>query len=216
VTVTASPRTGFEFLEWVGAFQGLTNPATVTSTGPLHSDAVFAVTFSTESNPSNVGLAGGVSHTLTLSVENANLPVQWGLFSGTLPPVMNLDAAGSIQGTPLVRGEFFMTLRVMDAIGLQAFLPLALLVEDPEIPVNALASAFLLVGPPLDANMRTFLDNEGNRNSAYDLGDLRAYVLRNPGLQAFGQFESSVEILVPMGNIRTPLAGGDLKREERP
>ncbi len=104
----------------------------------------------------------------------------------------------------------------MDAIGLQAFLPLTLVVGDPDIPLDALASAFLLSGPPLNANTRTYLDNEGNRNNAYDLGDFRAYVLRNPDLRAFGEVETLVEILVPMGDMKRPPPGGGVRREERP
>ncbi len=216
VTVTASPRTGFEFLEWSGAFHGLSNPAPFTPTGPAQSEAVFGVTFTAESNPSTVELAAGIQHSLTLSVENANLPVNWSVASGTFPPSMNLNPTGSIQGTPLVRGDFPMTLRAVDAIGLQAFLPLNLVVDDPEIPVDALASAFLLTGPFLNANTRIYLDNEGNNNNAYDLGDFRAYVLRNPDLPSFGQLETLVEILVPMGDMKNPPSGGGLKRKERP
>jgi len=217
VTVFASPRTGFEFLEWVGAFQGLPNPAPFAPTGPVQSEAVFSVTFSTESNSSSVELVGGFHHNLILSVENANLPVLWSVFSGTLPPSVNLNPTGFIQGTPLERGEFPMTLRAVDAIGLQALLPLTLVVDDPELPVDALASAFLLTGPSLNANTRIYLDNEGNNNNAYDLGDFRAYVLRNPGLPSFGQLESLVEILVPMGDMKAPPpSGGEVKREERP
>jgi hypothetical protein len=164
-----------------------------------------------------VELVGGFHHNLILSVENANLPVLWSVFSGTLPPLVNLNPTGFIQGTPLERGEFPMTLRAVDAIGLQALLPLSLVVDDPELPVDALASAFLLTGPFLNANTRIYLDHEGNNNNAYDLGDFRAYVLRNPGLPSFGQLESLVEILVPMGDMKAPPpSGGEVKREERP
>ncbi|MCJ7626891.1 MAG: hypothetical protein MUO50_00760, partial [Longimicrobiales bacterium] len=216
LTVSAVPRTGFEFLEWAGAFHGLPNPASVLPTAPVQTDAVFGVTFSAESNPSRVDLEGGVQHSLTLSVENANLPVDWSLFSGTLPPSMSLSTHGSIQGTPLEGGDFPMTLRALDAIGLQAFLPLTLVVGDPDIPMDALASAFLLSGPPLNANTRSYLDNKGNRNNAYDLGDFRAYVLRNPDLRASGEVETLVEILVPMGDMKRPPPGGGVRREERP
>ncbi len=85
VTVSAVPRTGFEFLEWAGAFHGLPNPASVLPVAPVRTDAVFGVTFSAVSNPSKVDLEGGVQHSLTLSVENANLPVDWSLFSGSSP-----------------------------------------------------------------------------------------------------------------------------------
>jgi hypothetical protein len=215
VTVTAMPRTGFEFLEWAGAFEGAPNPASYTATGPVEADAVFGVTFSAASNPSKVDLQGGFPHTLTLTVANANPVVYWELLSGVLPEVLILNGTGAIQGTPLERGEFPLTLRAVDGIGLQAYLPLTLNVRDPEIPVGALGSAFLLTGPPLNATTRLYLDNEGNKNNAYDLGDFRAYVLRNPGVNSYQEHESHIEITVPLGDMRNPPSGGDVRKEDR-
>ena len=183
VLVTASARTGFEFLDWTGGLAGFGNPASLTPTEPVTSEAVFGVTFSAQSNPPTVDLEGGLQHSLTLSVENANAPVTWSLISGAFPQQMTLASDGTIMGTPLVAGEFPLTLRAVDAIGLQAFLPLTLSVGDPDLAVDALASAFLHSGPLLSAKTREYLDNEGNQNNFYDLGDLRAFVLRNPNLQ---------------------------------
>jgi len=213
VLVTATARTGFEFLDWSGGFEGLTNPATVVASGPVQAEALFSVTFTTESNPSTVEMAGGIQHNLTLSVENANPPVSWSLIAGAFPDQVTLEGYGAIVGAPLVEGEFPLTLHAADAIGLQAFLPLTLVVSDPQLPVDALGSAFLLSGPFLDANTRIYLDNEGNQNNAYDLGDFRAYVLRNPNLEAFGPTESKVERVVPMGDLRTHPPGGEVKKE---
>ena len=208
VTVTATPRTGFQFLQWAGAFHGLPNPAGITATEPMESDAVFDVIFSVAGNPSTVEVSGGIHHDLLLSVANANLPVRWSLVSGVLPPMMTVDEGGSLFGTPLQRGDFSLTLRVIDAIGLQGFLPLTVVVDDPEIPASALASDFLLSGPPLAPDTKTYLDNEGNNNNSFDLGDLRAYVLRNPDIGSFVKLESKVEIVVPMGDLKRPPTGG--------
>ena len=216
VTVTATPRTGFEFLEWAGAFYGSPNPASYTATGPVETDAAFGVIFSAEKNPSSVTLQGGFQHTVTLTVDNANPVVYWELFSGVLPQAMILNGTGAVQGTPLKGGEFPLTLRAVDGIGLQAYLPLTLYVNDPEIPVDQLSSAFLLTGPVLNANTRLYLDNEGNDNNAYDLGDFRAYVLRNPGVHSFLEPEAHVRITVPMGDMKNPPPGGDQRREDRP
>jgi len=216
VTVTASPRTGFQFLEWTAGMAGLPNPASLTPTGPVESDARFDIIFSAESNPSTVTVQGGIPHTLTLTVENANLPVLWTLSSGSLPSEMLLAGTGSISGTPLERGDFPLTLRALDAIGLQAFLPMNLVVEDPEAPAEALASAFLLKGPPLSADIRVYLDRAGNNNDAYDLGDFRAYVLRNPGLASYQSVEPFVEIVVPLGSLGKTSVPGEAKREEMP
>jgi hypothetical protein len=216
VTVTATPRTGFQFREWIGAFQGLPNPTDFTPVGPAQTEAAFDVTFSAESNPSTVELAGGILHDVVLVAENGNYPVHWSVFSGTLPEQMSLNASGVIQGTPLVRGEFPMTLRAVDGIGLQAFHPLTLVVADPELPVEALASQFLLQGPPLNATTRKYLDNEGNQNNTFDLGDLRAYVLRNPNIETYTQPEARVEVVVPMGDLRRSPPDGEVRREDMP
>jgi M6 family metalloprotease-like protein len=216
VLVTATPRTGFQFLQWVGDLAGNANPASITPTGPVTTDAMFGVTFSAQSNPPAIDLLGGLGHTVSLTVENANAPVAWTLISGTLPEQMTLNPSGTIFGTPLRGGEFPMTLRVRDAIGLETFLPLTLVVGDPALPVDALASAFLHSGPFLDADTRKYLDNEGNQNNAYDLGDLRAYVLRNPGLQGMSDLSAVIQMTVPMGDIKNPPGGGTIRREDRP
>ncbi|NNM05247.1 MAG: M6 family metalloprotease domain-containing protein [Gemmatimonadetes bacterium] len=216
VTVMATPRTGFLFQEWAGAFVGLPNPAAVTVSEPVQADAVFEVIFSVAANPTVVELDGGINHNVHLTVENANPPVQWSLVSGALPPMMELLPNGSIFGAPTALGEYPVTIRVIDDIGLQGFLSLTLDVDDPEIPSDALASDFLLTGPALDPGTKVFLDNEGNRNSVYDLGDLRAYVLRNPGVGSFNQLESLLEIVVPVGDLKDSKSGtqggGEVKR----
>ncbi len=216
VTVTATPRTGFEFLEWNGDFAGLPNPASITATGPAESTAVFDVTFSVSGNPTTIEFFGGIEQTLTLLVENANLPVSWSLLAGDLPPHLIVGESGSIWGTPLVRGEFVLTLRVIDAIGLQGFLPFTLTVVDPEIPVSALASEFLLTGPPLAPTTKIYLDNEGNQNSSFDLGDIRAYVLRNPNVSSYGAMEPNIEKVIRVGPLTRSPPGGEVKREESP
>ena len=93
-----------------------------------------------------------------------------------------------------------------DAIGLQAVLPVTFIVDDPEISLDALASAFLLTGPTLDPYVRTYLDNVGNDNNIYDLGDFRAYVLRNPDFQAYIGPEAEVEGVVPLQHVGGPTA----------
>jgi M6 family metalloprotease-like protein len=212
--VTASPRTGFQFEEWVGALAGHPNPATVEATAPIQAEAVFGLTFSVATNPPEVQVGGGMSHVITLQVDNANQPVAWSLVTGSLPEGLHLVPDGSITGAPVRLGDFPVTLRVRDAIGLQADLSLALVVTDPEIPVETLASPFLLTGGVLAPELRTFLDNEGNRNGIYDLGDFRAFVLRNPEHQVLGEAPLVVEVLVRLGDLRTLGSGGERPRKE--
>ena len=208
VVVTASAQTGFDFQEWVGALAGQANPAVVVASAPLQAEAVFGLTFSVAPNPSTFRIGGGVGHSITLQVDNANQPVAWSLVSGSLPQGMTLVQAGSITGAPLRRGSHSFTLRVRDAIGLEAFLSLALDVTDPDLPVEVLASPFLLTGGVLSTELRTFMDNEGNGNGIYDLGDFRAFVLRNPDLPVSGEAPSMVEIMVPFGDLRVLSSGG--------
>jgi len=100
------------------------------------------------------------------------------------------------------RGTFPLSFHVRDAIGLQADLSLDLVVVDPEISIERLASPFLLSGATLDSFQRSYLDGEGNRNGAYDLGDFRAFFLRNPGLPITGDLKEVIEMLVPVGDMR--------------
>jgi hypothetical protein len=215
VTMTAMPRTGFAFEEWTGPLAGFPNPATYTPSGPVEADAVFSVTFSAEGNPGIVSMIGGFQHSLTLTVENANPPVTWGILSGVLPQNVTLSPSGILSGTPLSRGDYPLTLRALDAIGLQAYLPISVAVDDPEIPWSALASVFVNSGPALNADTRVYLDNEGNDNDAYDLGDLRAYVLRNPGLASYEDLRERVEGVVSVGAVEGREPVNPTRREER-
>ncbi|MGD8286983.1 MAG: hypothetical protein PVI31_00005, partial [Gemmatimonadota bacterium] len=55
--------------------------------------------------------------------------------------------------------------------------------------ISRLGDAFFLGTEPLDSIQETFLDRQGNANDLYDLGDLRAWVLANPGLPLGAQLQ---------------------------
>jgi len=201
VVVTAQPRTGFGFREWAGVLAGQPNPATLTLGAPRDAGARFDLTFTTAANPSTMEIEAATSYFLALQVDNANTPVTWSLAAGELPEGMFLDPAGRISGAALERGEFPVSFHVVDAIGLEGDASLELVVTDPLISVERLASPFLLTGPALDFNQKTFLDRSGNANNGYDLGDFRAFYLRNPNLPASGDAQDIIELLVPMGDL---------------
>jgi hypothetical protein len=201
VTLQARPRTGFDFLEWTGLLAGEPNPTTVIADQPMQAGALFELTFSAASNPPTLQIGAATTHFLTLVVDNANPPVTWTLTSGSLPEGMTLDAIGGIVGAAMERGDFPLTFHVQDGIGLEADLSMDLVVVDPEISVERLASPFLLSGGTLQFMEKTYLDREGNRNGAYDLGDFRAYFLRNPGLPATEEGREVIQLLVPMGDL---------------
>jgi hypothetical protein len=202
VVLLAEPRTGFGFLEWTGLLEGRSNPTTWMAESPLQAGALFELTFSAASNPTSQEIPAATTNLLTLSVENANPPVTWTLLSGPLPRGMDLDPIGRITGAAMERGTFPLSFHVRDAIGLEADLSLALVVVDPEISIERLASPFLLSGAALDSFQRSYLDGEGNRNGAYDLGDFRAFFLRNPDLPMTGDLREVIEMLVPVGDMR--------------
>jgi hypothetical protein len=203
VVLMAQPRTGFGFLEWTGILAGHPNPTTVTADTPMHAGALFDLTFSTVSNPPSVEIGAATTHFLALEVQNANPPVTWVLTAGTLPQGMRLDPIGRISGAPMELGTFPLSFRVRDAIGLEAGLSLDLVVVDPVISIERLASPFLLTGAPLDFNEKTYLDREGNRNGVYDLGDFRAFFLRNPDVPMSGDIREIFDLIVPMGDMRS-------------
>ncbi len=219
VLITAAPRTGFSFLEWTGALAGRPNPATLTASSPLSAGATFGLTFSAASNPAMVEVQGGIPHSLSLVVQNANLPVTWTLTAGSLPPGMFFDGAGVVGGTPQEGGSYPLSLRVRDAIGLEGAVSLTLSVVDPELTAHTAASPFLLSGGFLSQEVRTYLDREGNANGAYDLGDFRAFFLRNPNLPVSEDARSLIELVVRLGDLRGRLRGGsgdESGREETP
>jgi M6 family metalloprotease-like protein len=213
VVLLAQPRTGFGFLEWTGTLAGRPNPVTLTPDAPLQAGALFELTFSVASNSPSQEIEAATTHFLLLTVENANPPVTWSLVSGTLPQGMALEPVGRIAGAAMERGTFPLSFNARDAIGLEADLSLDLVVVDPEISIERLASPFLLSGAALDFNEKSYLDREGNRNGVYDLGDFRAFFLRNPDLPVSGDWPEVIELLVPMGDMKKG-SGGELRKGE--
>lgn len=207
VVVTAQPRTGFGFTEWTGVLAGQPNPAMLAVDSPRDAGARFNLTFSTASNPSTMEIEAATSYFLALQVDNANTPVTWSLMEGELPEGMFLEPVGRISGAALERGSFPVRFHVVDAIGLEGDASLELVVADPVISIERLASPFLLTGQALDFNQKTYLDRSGNANNGYDLGDFRAFFLRNPNLPSSGEAQGIIELLVPLGDLKPSGSG---------
>lgn len=213
--VTAVARTGFAFSRWTGDLAGKPNPAVVQANAPMTAEAVFDLTFSVAANPERVEVQGGLPNLVRLKAENANEPVAWTLVSGSLPSGLIFLSAGTLEGTPREGGEYPLTLRARDAIGLEGTVSLRLAVVDPRIPARTAATPFLLSGDPLDTPVQAYLDRTGNRNGVYDLGDLRAFLLRNPNLPVAASPPVPVEVrFAPLGS--KPAPGGEPKKEEAP
>ena len=193
VTIQAVPQTGFGFLGWTGALLDPLNPtsptASLTMSSPLTAGADFEIIYSVTTT--QIDLTATVGQDLQLEVENGTAPYSWQLVSGTLPKGLDLSGTGRITGTSIEMGTFPITIEAIDAIGLPAVGGVTLEVLAPMIPIEQLASPFLLSGPPLEPAQLTFLSYQGNRVAGYDLGDFRAWVLANPGLPIVANFKSS-------------------------
>jgi M6 family metalloprotease-like protein len=198
-TVEAVPRTGFAFLGWTGALAGQANPASFTMSGPLAAGADFDLIYGVASTA--VQLPAATQLDVQLEVENGTAPYAWTLVGGEMPLGLEVSRAGRITGAALETGVFDVTFQAVDAIGLPATGTVALDVVDPQIPIEQLASPFLLTGPRLSAAQVNFLNLQGNGIAPYDVGDFRAWVLSHPSLPLSANFKALLErktIVLPM------------------
>ena len=193
ILVTAVPRTGFGFVEWTGPLAGHPNPTTTQWSAPSSAGALFDITFSVADIPESVQVEAALYALVSLIAENANYPVTWTLTEGTLPEGMSFVEQGQIVGAPMETGSFPLSLEIMDAIGLSGEIDLELEVVPPQISLEALAALFLLKSSGLTGNQEEYLDSVGNVNGGYDIGDLRAFVIANPGLPTSGPSQSALQ-----------------------
>ncbi|MFQ5535818.1 MAG: M6 family metalloprotease domain-containing protein [Gemmatimonadota bacterium] len=180
VTLEAVPNTGFGFARWTGALAGRPNPTTVTVNAPMSAGAEFELTYAVESASASIEAA--VEQDIALQVDNANPPVFWSVVSGTLPQGLTLDILGHIRGAAMETGTFTVTVEARDGIGLVDRGEVTLEVVEPTLSFARLAAPFVGVGEGLTLPQQRFVDGRGNGDGAYDLGDLRAWVLSHPDL----------------------------------
>ena len=182
VEVRAVPQAGFSFLAWTGGapLAGQPNPATVVMNAPVFGSADFRLIYSVAD--AQLTLTATEPQDLQLAVQNGTSPVTWTVLSGPLPTGLALSSSGRLTGASLDVGNYPVSIRAVDALGLAAAATLTLVVAEPTIPVADLASTFLLGGPALSSAEQAFLDRQGNRRGSFDLGDFRAWVLAHPSL----------------------------------
>lgn len=179
VQFEARPQTGFRFAAWVGAFAGASNPLTLTLDAPVDLGAQFELSFGFEPLPPRVDVEGGRSSEITFTLQDATLPLIWTLHVGVLPEGLQFSPSqGAITGSALEVGAFPVQVRVQDQRGLQATADLVIQVTPPRISGDVLAGPYLANGLEPSVLQKQFLDWNGNRDGFYDLGDLRAYLMR--------------------------------------
>jgi hypothetical protein len=122
----------------------------------------------------------GYPFSAMLSMPGAPGSVHWSLATGQLPPGVTLSQeTGALTGVPSSSGAYTFSLRAQsgDRYGYARFTilvaPLTFSVEDA---INA-----VLGGPALSPANAQFLDEQGNKNGVFDVGDVRA-LLRARGL----------------------------------
>ena len=102
-------------------------------------------------------------------------------------------------------GDFTVSVRVRDGLGLTAEGTITLAVTDPVLPVERIASRFLLKGPQMSVAQLQYLDLKGNADGTYDLGDFRAWILAHPDLP----LTAEVLALVGPRTVVVPLLPND-------
>jgi M6 family metalloprotease-like protein len=108
------------------------------------------------------------------------------MVAGRLPEgvtaTMQADAL-RIAGEPLAAGTFAASFLIDDASGRRISEAIRLEVLDIDFATPNLIRALAPSGAPLDPRIRAYLDRSGNADRGYDVGDLRAYLLRTGRLR---------------------------------
>lgn len=182
VTLEARARPGFRFVDWVGALAGASNPVIRSFEEPAQLGARFEVSFAFLPANESREVPGAAPFEWLLPVTEATPPIVWQVVEGELPSGVTLDAtAGVLGGIPVSVGVYPLKLEAIDATGLSAQTDRELRIALPALTETELVGFWLGTGPAPLGPVRTLLDELGNGNGFYDLGDLRAYLLKREG-----------------------------------
>jgi hypothetical protein len=207
VTVFVEATTGFGFGEWTGDLSGSENPQAVQAADPLTAVAEMVLTYGVSGPDGEVEVEAAAPVTLSFAVEDATYPVSWRVESGELPEGLVLSFDGTVSGNPMEMGDYPISIRARDARSLEAGVDLVLRVTEPRIGIETLVGPFLLSGTGPTAPQKLFLDRTGNLSGSYDLGDFRAFLIRNPDLPMAAQVREQIQQLIRLGPVSGP--GGE-------
>jgi M6 family metalloprotease-like protein len=181
------------------SFSNLTTPSTRLNSGTpssvtFHSivveNGVAKLRLSTAAAPALVAggqLPGAVAlaeYRAELWAAGGALPYQWTV-AGTIPRGLSGSVDGDrfvLTGTPLESGSFPLPLQLLDVRGTRVTQDVVLRIEAPAaFALERLLQPFTRSSAtPLTAQEQIYLDQAGNRNGRYDVGDLRKYLKANP------------------------------------
>ena len=107
--------------------QGFVNPGQLefTLAGNGRNDVALAVSITTQ-----LTAVAGQPYEATLSATGGTAPLTWSVTAGSLPPGLELSAAGNITGTPTTPGSTNLTVTVHDSLGATATTALTLVVTE--------------------------------------------------------------------------------------
>jgi len=105
----------------------------------------------------------GVYPSQTLQATGGSGAYTWSIFSGTLPPSINLSPAGVLSGTPGSAGTFTFTVQVRDAAGDIAQQPLTLVVN----PVAVILPASLAAATQSESYSQVFSVTTGTGTAPF-------------------------------------------------
>jgi len=117
----------------------------------------------------------GEPYSAQLQLEAAPAATQWSVVTGALPPGVVLgEATGALAGSPRVAGWYTVGVRAHSGAR-YGFARVTMVVAPGSVSVEDAQNA-LLGGPALSPQNAQLLDQIGNRNGRFDVGDLRAYL----------------------------------------
>ncbi|UCG87191.1 MAG: M6 family metalloprotease domain-containing protein [Gemmatimonadota bacterium] len=180
----------------VGVINNVTHPSTRLVTGAptsvtihsISSDGLTArIVISTAETPAVVA-AGGLGTVTALNEVSRDFPVGGGALPYTMTVAPNTKPDGivlradgdrlSVEGTVLQTGQFDIDMLIEDARGVVGSTSLPVVVLSPVIADSTLMTGLLgRATSDMSVKQRSLLDNDGNRNGSYDVGDLRRYLL---------------------------------------
>jgi M6 family metalloprotease-like protein len=119
-------------------------------------------------------------------VAGGTAPYTVSLVAGALPQGLSVTAdpnGARIEGSPVEIGDFGFGIRIEDAGGGRVAASLKVSVGDVQLPTSQLVGELASPGSLPEAIDR-YLDLAGNGNGHFDVGDLRAYLIRLGRLSA--------------------------------
>jgi M6 family metalloprotease-like protein len=178
------------------AFSAITTPSLLRNTGvpstvTIHSitiaNGVARVRVSTNAIPAVVDALPATPALATINAvlraAGGALPFQWTV-TGSLPRGVTATSSAdrvTFSGTPTEPGSFPLELRIADALGTVITHAVSFVVSAVQFDRDRVLQHFLRSSAtPLTAAEQQYLDNAGNRNGRYDVGDLRRYLRSQP------------------------------------